>query len=736
MKTTGDIKKLKSSWTKYDCVKVIEIIGDDTLSNYLSEDEGIDHNVLKSYLGINNLTDAIPQYWKEIQRYPRQKRLFALIAGIFTHYENIQLFANEFSTQNMLGKFMIGEGGKHMTNLRSALVVSGAAKNSLRRSAEVPYDLSNLFEEGDLGVYFKQLLLERLERVGYSSDFLDGNFLETCYSLNFHNTLSLTKPQFKKWLEGKKLSQVKKFAYDIKQMFSNHKIQMFKVNQWLNGWNDIDFNSEPMRRKPDPYFFIFSIDIRLLKYLSDIHRRRANKRRSEDFSIQRGHEEKRSQEIMRFVQGGFPWSTLSDNVKNNPENEHLKMPGILPTAIVANILGPSERRGNNSIKLEDLINIENIDSSTPSLVIPETMFEENWDPDLKPIEIIDGQHRLMAFDETERIDGNFEVPVVAYYNLDRTWQAYLFYVINIKPKKINTSLGYDLYPLLRSQTWLENSKDGLTVYRETRAQELVEALWLYNQSPWCNKINMLGSSEGSNISQAAFIRAISDTYLRRNVKKQISGLFTDVLPNKNFEEIRWVRAQQAAFLILLWEQIALNASSSEEPWARSLKNENMETIFVDSLEAKNANLLINDAFLSKNSMLSRDQGVTGISMFTNDLFFIAANYFNDFDFNEIDWKGDIDERQIEISSIDFAIEQFKKTSLFGLIKDVSQELMNFDWRMPTANFDDSIQQDLQKKYKGTGGYREIWRDLLNKFKQSSNPQLKDYSSKIEELSNL
>lgn len=736
MKTIGDIKKLKSSWTKYDSVKVIEIIGDDTLSNYLSEEEGIDHNVLKSYLGINNLTDEIPQYWKEIQRYPRQKRLFALIAGIFTHYENIQLFANEFSTQNMLGKFMIGEGGKHMTNLRSALVVSGAAKNSLRRSSEVPYDLSNLFEEGDLGVFFKQLLLERLERVGYSRDFLDEKFLETCYSLNFHNTLSLTKPQFKRWLEGKRLSQVKKFAYDIKQMFSNHKIQMFKVNQWLDGWNDIDFTSEPMRRKPDPYFFIFSIDIRLLKYLSDIHRRRANKRRSEDFSIQRGHEEKRSQEIMRFVQGGFPWSTLSDSVKNNPENEHLKMPGILPTAIVANILGPSERRGNNSIKLEDLINIENIDSSMPSLVIPETIFEENWDPDLKPIEIIDGQHRLMAFDETERIDGDFEVPVVAYYNLDRTWQAYLFYVINIKPKKINTSLGYDLYPLLRSQTWLENSKDGLTVYRETRAQELVEALWLYNQSPWYDKINMLGSSEGSNISQAAFIRAISDTYLRRNVKKKISGLFTDVLPNKNFEEIRWVRAQQAAFLILLWEQIALNASSSEEPWARSLKNENVETIFVDSLEAKNANLLINDAFLSKNSMLSRDQGVTGISMFTNDLFFIAANYFNDFDFNEIDWKGDIDERQIEISSIDYAIEQFKITSLFGLIKDVSQELMTFDWRMPTANFENSIQQDLQKKYKGTGGYREIWRDLLNKFEQSSNPQLRVYSHKIEELSNI
>jgi DGQHR domain-containing protein len=729
--SNGDIKKLKTSWTKYDCVQFIEIIGVNDLGAYLNQDKSIDLPVLKSYLGISNLEDKIPSYWNAIQKFPRQKRLFALAAGIFTHIDNINLFASKFSGGNMLGEFSIGEGGKHMTNLRSALVVSGAAQNSYRRKDQVPYDLSVLFEEGDLGGFFKELLIERLGRIGYSNEFIQDNFIEVCYELGFHDALSLQRTQFKRWMEGKSISQVKEFSYNISELLPTKELPAFKVNQWLHDWDAVDF-SGPMRRKPDPHFYIFNIDIRLLKRLSEVHRRRANKRRSEDTAIQRGLEEKRSLEIKRFVQGGFPWSTLSDSAKKMPENEHLKMPGVLPTAIVANILGPDEFRGNNQIRSEDLIKVSDSEPIS-TLHIPEGIFDNNWDPDLKPIEIIDGQHRLMAFDETEEVNGKYEVPVVAYYNLDRAWQAYLFYVINIKPKKINTSLGYDLYPLLRTQNWLENSKDGLAVYRETRAQELVEALWLYDESPWHNRINMLGVNEGNNISQAAFIRALSDTFLKRKARKDLSGLFTDFADNSQQEEIKWVRAQQAAFLILLWEEIAIHASDSNEQWAISLKEEKKELLLFDSNVPSTSSVKINDAFLSKNSMLSRDQGVTGISMFTNDFFFVAANYFGDFDFNELEWSGDIDEKQLAASSIDKAISLLRNSSLYTLIKDVAYELTFFDWRMPTAEFKDEVQQEIQKKFKGTGGYREVWKDLLKVFRKSNNDKIKAYSDKLLEL---
>jgi hypothetical protein len=48
--------------------------------------------------------------------------------------------------------------------------------------------------------------------------------------------------------------------------------------------------------------------------------------------------------------------------------------------------------------------------------------------------------------------------LVAFHGLDLSWQAYLFWTINIKPKRINPSLAFDLYPLLRSENWLDKAE--------------------------------------------------------------------------------------------------------------------------------------------------------------------------------------------------------------------------------------------------------------------------------------
>src|SRR5690606_1088952 len=111
-----------------------------------------------------------------------------------------------------------------------------------------------------------------------------------------------------------------------------------------------------------------------------------------------------------------------------------------------------------------------------SMLLPTGSDKPSWRPKkTAPIEVIDGQHRLWAFEDNAELDGDFEVPVVAFHGLDISWQAYLFYVINIKPAKINTSLAFDLYPLLRTEDWLERA-EGPQIYRESRAQELTEAL--------------------------------------------------------------------------------------------------------------------------------------------------------------------------------------------------------------------------------------------------------------------
>lgn len=51
-----NIKKLKSSWTKYDIVKLIDITADNDLEPYIVGLKAIDTPVLKGFLGINHLS--------------------------------------------------------------------------------------------------------------------------------------------------------------------------------------------------------------------------------------------------------------------------------------------------------------------------------------------------------------------------------------------------------------------------------------------------------------------------------------------------------------------------------------------------------------------------------------------------------------------------------------------------------------------------------------------------------
>lgn len=726
-----NLLKLKTSWTKYDTVQVINLIGNDELEYYLNEEISIDKPVLKSYLGIKEFKDDIPNYWTEvIKNFPHHRKMFTLLAGIFTHHENITAFANEYSGENMQGIFKMKDGGKHQTNLRSALVEAGASLNSFRRKPEVPYKFTKIFEIEGIGKHFKSLLKERLIRIGYDAKIVENSFYEIAYNHNFHKAISLNKQQFKNWLEGKSIIQLKKFKYDLKNFKNNYlQLELTRINQWLEGWNDVDFTS-PMRKKPDNHFYFFKMDIRLLKRLSDVHRRKALKSRVKDTNIQRALKEERTQEIQHFINDGFPLSTIGKKERDLEENKVYKMPGFLPTAILVNIIGKGEKRGNSEIKDTDLILIEEKEGKE-YLVLPEIVFDEKWLPELKPIEVIDGQHRLWAFDETEEIHGNYEVPVIAYNNIDRAWQAYLFYVINIKPKKINTSLGYDLYPLLRTQEWLESSKDGLAVYRETRAQELVEALWLYEESPWHRRVSMLGD-DSRNVSQNAFVRALSSTYLKKTPRRKVSGLFADILYNKNYEEIKWVRAQQAAFLILLWDEIAkaikLIKENENIEWINSLRNESFQISLFER------DLKLDKAFISKYSNLSRDQGVTGISMFSNDFFYVLANE-SELNFNDLEWNQEIDDRQIESQSIDLAINEFRDHPIFVYIQYFANEIVRFDWRTSQANFKDENQREIQKKYRGSGGYRDIWKDLLKQFTQSKEDKIKKYALILQNLTN-
>jgi hypothetical protein len=203
-----DITRLATSWTKYDIVQVLDVIYSvDTIEKYKKEKNLINEPILKSFLGIKTLDDPIPHYWIEIQKFSnKEKKLFALLALIFTHYSVIDDFANIYSKGGMRGCVVMRSGEKGLTNLRSALVSSEATDPSNRRAKEVPYDLSPLYYNADIGPLFKELLIQRFALLG-ASDIKDNDFYAQCLKNKFPQAMSLTKSQFRNWLEGLSLNK-------------------------------------------------------------------------------------------------------------------------------------------------------------------------------------------------------------------------------------------------------------------------------------------------------------------------------------------------------------------------------------------------------------------------------------------------------------------------------------------------------------------------------------------------
>ncbi|MGZ5485964.1 MAG: AAA family ATPase, partial [Nitrososphaeraceae archaeon] len=216
-----DFSKLRTSWTKYDAVQVMEVIYSiDILNKFKNKEANIDEPILRSFLGIKSLKDDLPEYWFKIQNYPdEKKKLFALFSALFMHGEIINAFADKYSKGDMKGVFIV-ESGKQYTNIRSALIESGAAQPIHRRTDNVPYDFSTIFQNTDIGKLFKQVLVERISRLT-KIELTDSNFYEVCFSNNFHKAISLTEDQFKLWLEGANISENLELSFIEKVKITN-----------------------------------------------------------------------------------------------------------------------------------------------------------------------------------------------------------------------------------------------------------------------------------------------------------------------------------------------------------------------------------------------------------------------------------------------------------------------------------------------------------------------------------
>jgi DGQHR domain-containing protein len=705
------IEKLTSSWTKYDSVKVVETTMEQNLEKALNKQIELNEPILRNYLGIDNLEAPLPHYWSEIYKYPKQLGPFALMAAVFTHYRVIGWFAKVFNQGNMSGTFYQASEPemqvKEFTNLRSALVVSKVADSFFRRKKEVPYDLSLLFESGEVGLLMKDLLTERLQRIGYTEDTINANFLGICEFHNFPAAFSLTVDQFGRWMLGNGLSNsIDELERNGITYAQYGRIRALKTKQWLEDWDNVPNYGYKNRRKPPAHFYQFNIPALLLKRIYEVHSRQATVGRKDEVNIQRKHSEQRSNEIREFVHGGYPWSTISKDQRATEAYKNLQMPGWLPTSIIANILHTDSIRKQKAIKPDEIIQIEDIDENFAEIILPRKIWTDAWTPLIPPVEIIDGQHRIKAFDYIRHLKGNYEFPVIAFDNLDFTWQAYLFYTINIKPKRINTSLAYDLMPLLRIQDWLEHDLNGPDIYRKVRAQELTELLWDVPESPWFNRINMLGETglnKGGPVTQNAFINSLIVTFVKKWEGK-IGGLYGGELHEGEQDVIQWDKETQAAYMIVIWKAVSNAIGRSKAEWVTVLKSRPETPTHSD----------LPTAFVHSQSFFTTDQGIRPILYIFNDMSFIANDeiglnkYTPDIDYEKFSTREAIGHIVIDLR---------KNQIINDYINAIATEIVdNFDWRTPSA-FDPKIpeedrQRQHQNQFRGSGGYKEMRVQLL------------------------
>ena len=146
-------------------------------------------------------------------------------------------------------------------------------------------------------------------------------------------------------------------------------VNAVKVQQWLAEWDEVPFDPAHLRRRPQQWFYLFSLSATRLRALSGISIRTTARGlpRAADLGIQRRHDEDRSQDIHQFVRYGFPCSELPNSARQSGAYTDLLKPGWLPTAIVVNIVGPNETRNRRSVDAADLVRVEDGGSSLPRL---------------------------------------------------------------------------------------------------------------------------------------------------------------------------------------------------------------------------------------------------------------------------------------------------------------------------------------------------------------------------------
>jgi hypothetical protein len=507
---------------------------------------------------------------------------------------------------------------------------------------------------------------------------------------------------------------------------SHENIPLTRVNQWLSSWEG--FNKKELGEAP-AYFYIASMSLLKLRKLAGVYERTKQVRKiaNKGVGYQRALNSTRTKIIGRYIEHGYPLS--AEPKLDVSDNAALVHPGWLPTPILINVLGKDDERwkGNEKVSVAPDCLISIVESSGQEFMsIPERCFENVNEESLRPIEIIDGQHRVFAIDSINDFPDTYQVPIVVFFGLSQSWQAYLFWVINVEPKKINSSLAFDLYPELRANEWLEIASDH-KIYRDHRSQELADILWKSKESPWADRIEIFGNRIPGHVSNAAFIRSLMSSFMKRATAQENSGgLFCSVKINGQSMVIPWKRSQQAAFLIFCWQELVKAAEKFKSNGYFKLLENEFDGLPEDKKRLINPHKLP-AVIISGSSLLATDQGVQAIHYIYN-VFCIKNN-------NNLDLKNwiidSIGEEPDEINIYKALKSLSDQMKLAGFIKKLAEALiLSFDWRTSSGPELSDLETRLKGAYRGSSGYVALKKDVLLNLSKCKDEIIEDIASAV------
>jgi len=178
--------------------------------------------------------------------------------------------------------------------------------------------------------------------------------------------------------------------------------------------------------------------------------------------------------------------------------------------------------------------------------------------------------------------------------------------------------------------------------------------------------------------------------------------------------------------MMCWKQIRQFVTKSRADWAKALLG-GYEKDFKNYSESQRRELL----FSGPDTQLAADQGVRGYMNILNDLLFIG-NENKKLDLDQWDWVRKT--KQDDNVAVSEAFRQFEMQCKESMkyVGAIAETLADFDWRLPSALGPSDPAYAVQAMYRGSSGYREIRRRMLEFIKEQAREPLSGFAQQVLE----